>query len=103
MFCKHCGSQTSPQAAVCLSCGAATDRAFSGANAKSRVAYVLLGVFLGTFGIHNFYAGYTGKAVTQLLLVLLLGWLIIPVFVVWIWSLVEICTVSQDVNGVPFS
>lgn len=28
---------------------------------KSRVAYVLLGLFLGGLGIHDFYAGYSGK------------------------------------------
>src|ERR1700709_2153686 len=33
---------------------------------KSRVAFVLLAVFLGSFGAHNFYAGYTRKAVIQL-------------------------------------
>ncbi|MBQ3218003.1 MAG: TM2 domain-containing protein [Akkermansia sp.] len=29
---------------------------------KSRLAYILLGVFLGSLGIHNFYAGYTCSA-----------------------------------------
>lgn len=28
---------------------------------KSRVAYILLGLFLGGLGIHDFYAGYSGK------------------------------------------
>lgn len=28
----------------------------------------LLGIFLGSLGIHNFYLGYTGKAVAQLLI-----------------------------------
>ena len=30
--------------------------------AKLRFAYILLAVFTGIFGVHNFYAGNTGKA-----------------------------------------
>jgi TM2 domain-containing membrane protein YozV len=71
------------------------------APAKSRVAYVLLGLFLGGLGIHNFYAGYNGRAVAQLLITLLLGWLIVPLFVVWIWALIEIIAVTHDARGSP--
>lgn len=35
-------------------------------NAKSKMAAGLLGIFLGSFGVHNFYLGYTTKAVIQL-------------------------------------
>ena len=67
---------------------------------KSKVGFILLGVFLGSLGIHNFYAGYTGKAVAQLLItVLSLGILSLAS---WIWAIVEICTVDKDAKGVPF-
>lgn len=69
---------------------------------KERLAYVLLGVFLGALGIHNFFAGYTGRAVAQLLVTILLGWLVFPLVAVWIWNLVEVVTVKQDADGVPF-
>lgn len=69
---------------------------------KSRTAYILLGIFLGTLGIHNFFAGYTGRGIAQLLTSVLIGWLIIPLLAVWIWVLVEICTVTTDANGMPF-
>ena len=39
---------------------------------KSKIAAGLLGIFLGSFGVHNFYLGYTGKAVAQLLLLLII-------------------------------
>ena len=81
------------------------------ADQKSKVAAGLLGIFLGCFGAHNFYLGYTGKAVAQLLITLLsLGFLaVIPA----IWALIEgILILSAqpgarpwgvDAYGVPLS
>ena len=78
---------------------------------KSKAAAGLLGIFLGCFGAHNFYLGYTGKAVAQLLITLLsLGFLaVIPA----IWALIEgILILSAqpgaqpwgvDARGVPLS
>ena len=68
-------------------------------EAKDRVAYVLLAVLLG-IGIHNFYAGYTTKGIIQLLVSILscgILW-----FFMWIWAIIEACTVTQDANGVRF-
>jgi len=68
---------------------------------KSRTTYIVLGIFLGGLGIHNFYAGYTGKAVAQLCLsVLTLGYLALAS---WIWAIVEICIVDKDRAGIHFS
>ena len=68
---------------------------------KSRTSYIVLGIFLGSLGIHNFYAGYTGRAVGQLCLtVLTLGYLGI---VSWIWAIIEICIVEKDSTGLRFS
>lgn len=70
-------------------------------SAKSKNTFVLLGVLLGGFGVHNFYAGYTKKAVIQLSITVL------SVFylgaVAWIWALVEVCTAKQDARGIPFA
>jgi hypothetical protein len=70
---------------------------------KSRVVYVLLGLFLGLFGIHNFYAGYNTTGIIQLLLNVFLFWTFIVPFGVAIWVIIEICTVTQDSNGAAFS
>jgi hypothetical protein len=32
---------------------------------KSKLAAGLLGIFLGSFGVHNFYLGYIAKAIIQ--------------------------------------
>ena len=63
---------------------------------KSRSAYIILAVLFGTLGIHNFYAGHNSKGIAQLLIALLLGWLVIPIFIIWIWVLIEIFTVKKD-------
>jgi TM2 domain-containing membrane protein YozV len=72
-----------------------------GRSYKSRTTYIVLGIFLGALGVHNFYAGYVGRAVGQLCLtVLTLGYLGI---ISWIWAIVEICIVEKDSTGLRFS
>jgi TM2 domain-containing membrane protein YozV len=73
----------------------------NGHSYKSRTSYIVLGIFLGALGVHNFYAGYTGRAVGQLCLtVLTLGYLGI---VSWVWAIIEICIVEKDSTGLRFS
>lgn len=67
--------------------------------ARNRAIYILLALFLGIFGIHNFYAGYHGRAICQLLITLLLGWLLIGVMITGLWALVEMITVETDASG----
>lgn len=57
---------------------------------KSMVAAALLAFFLGGLGIHNFYLGYSGKGIAQLLLTLI-GWVFFMIgpVVAGIWALVE--------------
>lgn len=68
-------------------------------TAKNRGIYIILGLFLGFFGIHNFYAGYHGRGLAQLLVVLVLGWFVIGLVIVCIWVIIELFTVSQDATG----
>ena len=37
---------------------------------KQKMVAGLLGIFLGGFGVHNFYLGYTKKAVIQIIVTL---------------------------------
>lgn len=68
------------------------------------IAYVLL-IFLGGLGIHRFYLGYTGSAVTILLL-FLFGLATSLIFVggffvaaVWIWQIVDLFLVPSLVRA----
>lgn len=68
---------------------------------KNKWVYILLGIFLGEFGIHNFYTGYIGRGVVKLLITILsFGFLF---WISWLWAIVEICTVRIDSRGVPFT
>lgn len=99
-FCPNCGAQTVPGAFACTTCGAQVNGVVGGQEQKSKLCAGLLGIFLGAFGVHNFYLGNTGKAVAQLLIsVLSCGALSV---VSGVWGLVEgimILTGSINVDG----
>lgn len=131
MKCEYCDNEVPNGSTRCPSCGAAVRFAETvavsqptivqqtpavvaktslqaevprqGAGAKSRVAYILLGIFLGALGIHNFYAGRINRALGQLLTTVLAGWLFLPLIGVWIWCLVDVCAITTDGDGVKFN
>ena len=67
---------------------------------KSRIAYIVLALVFGEIGVHNFYAGYIGRGVAQLLITVLSFGLLF--WISWIWAVIEICAVDHDGKGVPF-
>jgi hypothetical protein len=67
---------------------------------RSRLTFILLGVLLGPFGGHNFYAGYVKRAVIQLLITLLSCFS--AAIVSWVWAIFEICLVTHDDDGISF-
>lgn len=85
-FCFACGDSIDARAEICPKCGVrqpwqagmpstggvsgdATTR-----TGKTKIAASLLAIFLGSFGIHKFYLGQTGKGV----LYLIFFWTAIP-------------------------
>lgn len=109
-YCPNCGAQTAPGSVICTNCGAPVTpmgaAPVANGQQKSKLAAGLLGIFLGYFGVHNFYLGYTGKAVAQLLITLLTCG--IGAVATYIWGLVEgilILTgsINTDAKGVPLS
>jgi TM2 domain-containing membrane protein YozV len=67
---------------------------------KSRTTYILLALFLGTLGIHNFYSGHKNHGFIKLGLLVACG---LGLIVSPIWSIVEIITVKQDSEGGQFN
>ncbi len=80
-----------------------TIKAAPSTSPKVRVIYQILAVVLGALGIHNFYAGYHEKGAIQLCATVLLGWMVLPLLIVWVWALVEVFTVTTEANGVPMT
>lgn len=122
MFCKQCGKPIDDGQELCEDCKKAESTNNQGTaqtinvnvnsgntnnvnpQAKSKLAAGLLGIFLGSLGVHNFYLGYTGKAVAQLLISVLSCFTLS--FASAIWGLIEgilILTgsISVDGNGNP--
>lgn len=106
-YCSSCGSETNVEAEVCVKCGTKLKKAAG--EPKSKIAAGLLGIFLGAFGIHRFYLGYTVIGVVQLVLSVLLGIFTcgISTAIVSIWGFIEgiliICgtVITTDADGNP--
>lgn len=88
------------------------------ASPQSWIAALLLCFFFGTLGVHNFYLGYVGRGIAQLILGIL-GWgtlwffgfgllFLIPM---WIWVFVEFVLLlvssagygSRNARGIPLT
>ncbi|MCZ2156325.1 MAG: NINE protein [Bryobacterales bacterium] len=64
-----------------------------------RRTYTLLGFFFGYLGVHNLYANRMSVGIIQLCVTVFTCFLAAPI--VWIWALVEICTLDRDGDGLP--
>jgi TM2 domain-containing membrane protein YozV len=69
---------------------------------KSKLAAGLIAILIPGWGIHNFYLGYTGKGIAQLVLTLTCIGSIVSIP----WSIVEgimilVGSINTDANGVP--
>lgn len=111
-FCTNCGAELNEEQDICLKCGVKVNKNSGGGNvnrdpnAKSKMAAGLLGIFLGAIGVHNFYLGYTGKAVAQLLITVLSCGILSVVSAVW--GLIEGImilsgSINTDANGNPLT
>ena len=114
-YCSNCGAELKEGTTFCPKCGTkvgtkkqvqatVVDSNGVPVQPKSKIAAGILGILLGVFGVHNFYLGYNGKAVAQLLITLLSCFILSPVSA--IWGLVEgilILTgsINTDAEGNP--
>lgn len=115
MNCQYCNNQLPPNANNCPACGASVQQGQFQPQTQnytpvSRSTYILLALFFGGIGIHNFYAKRIGVAITQI--IVLIGQLIIiaansteeTTYYPWItgvWVLFDIFSVKKDGKGNP--
>lgn len=90
MFCPNCGTKVSPNATSCPNCG----EPFVEPGKKDKIAFVILAILFGWFGVHRFYLGNIGLGV----LYLLFSWTLIPYFV----SLIEAVVIGLNKNDSRF-
>lgn len=99
-YCQNCGEAVAPNAAVCVKCGYALNNVAPGTAQKSKMVAGLLGIFLGSVGVHNFYLGFTGKAIIQIVVTF------VTCGIGSLWGFIEgiliLCgKIDKDASGVP--
>lgn len=68
-FCANCGKELPQGAAVCLNCGVAVKSTKEGDLAgQDKIVMILICLFLGGLGIHNFMMGETKKGVFKIIM-----------------------------------
>lgn len=107
-FCPHCGQMIRDGDKFCAGCGA---KAGEPESQVLRIAYQSLALFTGTLGLHNFYAGFFGRAFCQLGMTLAGGilWQVrgdvisFPILgtISGIWAFLEIFMQRKDSKGLP--
>lgn len=135
MFCKYCGNQLDENGKFCSNCGSPindeqvnakseeddapqeqqeeikinyampSEKNNENVQRKSKLAAGLFGIFLGVFGVHNFYLGFKGRAIAQLLLGIFGCCTGFTALVSGIWGIIEgimiLCgNISTDANGI---
>ena len=70
-------------------------------SSKSKIVAGLLGIFLGSIGVHNFYLGRTGRGIAQIVAT------ICTCGIAGIWGFIEgilcLCGNYTDADGLPLS
>lgn len=66
-YCVQCGAQIHPMAEICPTCGVRQPSCQKKSDDSRWLTTLLLCWFVGYFGVHRFYTGYTAIGVIQLL------------------------------------
>ena len=92
MFCQNCGAEINDNAVICVKCGCIVKKHVN----MDSTTYILLAVFLGAFGAHNFYIGNKKTGTIQLLLSVLSCFILaLPVN---IWAIIEACSNAKNLE-----
>lgn len=110
MKCPYCSQPVEEADLTCRRCG----RRQEGRDAvpggqqtvvvefpKSRFIYIILALFFGWLGLHNFYAGYIIRGLIQFLFGAFWFFVFPPVLLVYVpWLILEILLVRRDARKI---
>jgi TM2 domain-containing membrane protein YozV len=102
-YCSDCGKQINPRAEICPHCGVRQyaprrhrrSHVEDEVSPKSRLAALLLCIFVGWLGVHRFYVGKIGTGILQLITAGGLGvWMLVDLILIVVGSF-------KDNDGLP--
>lgn len=102
MFCKKCGADIG-DARYCPKCGEAVEEEYSRPAPMSdqrtvnKIAYALIAIFIGDFGIHRFYAGKWLSGIVYLLFF----WTFIPGLIAFIEGIIALTRRDDGYGNIP--
>ena len=82
MFCEKCGKQIPEGAAFCDECGAAVKKEVKWFEGENKIIIILIAIFCGSIGLHNFAMGENKKAIVRIVGTLLCG--VVGTILAWI-------------------
>lgn len=103
MFCSNCGKELTEDIRFCPECGQQVGNIQSQSQPiimqmprqpKSRAIAIVLCIFLGWLGIHDFYIGRNGVGLAKILITLILGWFVIGLIIVSCWCFFDLIHIA---------
>ena len=73
-YCANCGKEIAENADVCLNCGVSNKKPNANyLNGQDKIVMILVALFVGGLGIHNFMMGETKKGIFRIIMSLFCG------------------------------
>ena len=88
-FCSNCGKEIAPNQDVCMNCGFSVKKPGGNLNGQDKIVMILVALFLGGLGIHNFMMGENKKGVFRIIMSLLCG-------IGYIFALIDLVKIATD-------
>ena len=88
-YCPNCGQEVAEGQEVCLNCGASLKKPEAKLAGQDKVTMIIVCLFLGWLGIHNFMMGETKKGIAKIILCncCLFG---------WVFVLIDLINIARD-------
>lgn len=99
MFCEKCGKQLMEGAAFCEQCGAALKKGINWFAGENKIVIILIAIFCGSIGLHNFAMGETKKGILRIAGTLLCG--VVGTILAW-YDIVKIANGSYKIDAEAF-